>query len=918
MRRSFVVLCLLAALLQGQVYGQSQPTPVPAQDPKWSVDDVIMVENAGGFQISPDSRWVVWVKSVPDKEKNGRIQNLILSSLTEKKEIELTRGTENSFNPKWSPDGQMIGFISTRPSPKAKPAAPEGATEEGPRPQVWLINPSGGEAWAVTEFVRGVSNFEWMDGDTIVFAAQEDPSLYENVIKEKKDTTVLVEDEQHAPPVRLFKFSIKAKKFTRLTDNADRIQYFSVSGDGTKAVTVHDRSLRYVFDNKVKPVVFLYDLRTGERRQIFEARTFNVSSVRWARNGRGFYVTSEFTNHPEYVNATVTHLYYYDLATNAPSKIDLDWENGLASDMDVTADGFIALMAAGARNRLARYRRDGNAWRREWVTGDHAANIFGIEMGKDNRTLVYSYSTASTPTQWYRARLADSRIETPAQVTEINQHFKKKTIAKTEVVRWKGALDEEVEGILYYPHNYEAGKKYPLVVMIHGGPASLDMDEWDESFYYPANMMNQRGAFVLKPNYHGSSNYGLKFVESIGGGKYYDLEVPDIEKGVDWLISRNLIDPDKLGVMGWSNGAILTTALTVETTRYKVAAAGAGDVEWASDWGNAHFGASFDNYYFGKSPLEDPQLYINKSPFYKLDRVRTPTIIFFGTEDTNVPTQQGWMHYRALQQLGKTDVRFLLFPGEKHGPQKLVHQRRKLEEELAWFDRYLFKTLKEENEAFKPDSPLAIALRLKAARADGLRYGRVVKGKLIPETVKQGAVELGRFEVTRAQYAEFDRSYKVEPGKENFPANNITFEQARAYVDWLGKLTGEPYRLVTEGEADQIYATPAGPENTLDYWAGYSVNPDDAARLRAKIAELGNTASLLKEVGSFKGTGSDEMVFDLGGNVAEWVVGRDGAGRLVGGSADTPVDAKFRNQRVGDDYRGFRVAKGPARVNSDK
>ena len=131
--------------------------------------------------------------------------------------------------------------------------------------------------------------------------------------------------------------------------------------------------------------------------------------------------------------------------------------------------------------------------------------------------------------------------------------------------------------------------------------------------------------------------------------------------------------------MGWSNGSILTIALTVSSDRFKAASAGAGDVEWSSDWANCEFGAAFDNYYLGKSPLEDPQLYLRKSPFYRLNRVRTPTIIFFGTEDKAVPTQQGWMHYRALQQLGKADVRFILFPGEGHGPRKLVHRRRKLD-----------------------------------------------------------------------------------------------------------------------------------------------------------------------------------------------------------------------------------------------
>ncbi|MFQ5926379.1 MAG: prolyl oligopeptidase family serine peptidase, partial [Terriglobia bacterium] len=837
-----------------------------------------------------------------DKEKDGRVSNLFLSSLTEKKEIQLTRGTASHSSPRWSPDGQLIAFLSTRPRPKAKPDAS--------RSQLWLMSPFGGEPWPVTDFERGIRAYDWIDSDTILFAAQEDPTLYERTIKKKNDTSRVVEDAPHEPPVRLFRLQVKGKKVRRVSDNDDWIRRLWLSPDGKKVVTTHQRSLSYQFDQKVKPVTFLYDLKTGARKQLFTDGKILASNVHWAHDSQGFYVVSEYTTHPIYRMATIDLLYFYDVAQDKLTQVELGWENGLGFfGYEVTPDGFIALLAAGVRFKPARYTRGGETWRRAWMEGEHRDNIFGWTLGKDGTTLVYRYSTASTPGQWYRARLAGTCIVEPVQFTELNARLKNKSIAKTEIVRWTGSLDEEVEGVLYYPHNYEPGKKYPLVLDIHGGPTGVDLDAWSNSWGSPINLWAARGAFVLRVNYHGSGNYGLDWVESIGGGKYYDLEVPDIEAGVDSLIARGLVDPEKLGTTGWSNGAILSIALTTNSTRYKACAAGAGDVEWISDWGNVDFGASFDNYYFGKSPLEDPELYIRKSPYFQLHKVRTPTIIFFGTEDRNVPPSQGWSHYRALQQLEQTEVRFVLFPGEPHGLRKLTHQKRKVEEELAWFDRHLFGNTETKNEAFKEDSPLGIELKRLAIKKVGRRYGVEVKKSLIPEVVKYRGVELGRFEVTRAQYAAFDKKYTFEPGSDNYPAGNISFEQAQAYCAWLSQLTGQTYRLGRWGEVESLYAPRAG-ENTLDYWAGYKLNPDDAERLLAKVKELPGTAPLLKEVGSFQGVGEGDLVFDLGGNVAEWVVAKEGTGKAIGGSADRPADAKAAGKAAAPLYTGFRVVRG--------
>jgi formylglycine-generating enzyme required for sulfatase activity len=245
-------------------------------------------------------------------------------------------------------------------------------------------------------------------------------------------------------------------------------------------------------------------------------------------------------------------------------------------------------------------------------------------------------------------------------------------------------------------------------------------------------------------------------------------------------------------------------------------------------------------------------------------------------------------------------------------------------EEMAWFDQYLFHTEAATNEAMKKGSLLAEALQRRSIAKVGSVYGSNfanpnAPGKLlvIPEVVTRGTLEIGRFEVTRAQYAAFDVNYGYAAGTENFPANGVTWEQAKAYCAWLSKLTGRTYRIPKSDEVASLYAGHNG-ENTLDYWAGYSVNPDDAKRLEPVIAQLGPDA-LLKEVGSFPGAGDggsgEALIFDLGGNVSEWAEGGDGQGMTLGGSADRPADPATPSSVDNISFTGLRVVRGAATSN---
>lgn len=877
-------------------------SPIHAQD--WSVDDLLSQEMASTFVFSPDGSSVVWVKRRPSKEKDRFVGDLWLTP-PGKPSIPLTPGDDSEHSPFFSSDGKTLYFLSDR----------------GDGNTLWSLSLYGGEAVAVHSFEHGFSDPKWIDPTRIAFLADEGELRYTQAFAERGDRSMVIEDTTTFVPNRVFSFDVVTKQIRRLTSNETPIQSYGVSKDGKHLVTAHVNSVHYEADAQPAMTTFLWSLADGSRKPILSGYQ-EPTDFQFPSDHSGFFFIATRSIDPEWGGYGVSDLHFHSFATGQISKVNQAHEWGLAFGYHVIGTDVIASLANGPTLKTGIFSRDGSRWTMTEVgigADSHHGRV--AAMSDDSKSAVVAVSRATHMPRYHLASLTrdrrSARLTLGGEVAKLNAHLASKSMPKAEVIWWTGALGDKVSGILYYPDNYTPGRRYPLMLAIHGGPSEADIDEWYQNWGYYPKLLTQRGSFVLLPNYHGSSNHGFDFNQSIKDGKYYDLPVEDMVTAIHHLRDEGKVDMDSLGVMGWSNGAIIGIELTVRyPTMFKVLGSGAGDVNWTSDYGTCQFGVRFNNSYFGDgAPWDDldgkayNQRYIDMSPFFELDKVITPTILFFGSEDRAVPRDQGWEHHRALQQIGKAPVKFLWFPGMEHSLTLLSYQKRKIEEELAWFDRYFFGTHVPENAAYKEDSPLGRMFALNEAKRDGGLFGERNGGHLIPESVPTGTgISVGRFEVTNAQFQSFRPTHEFGAGYANHPVTGLTLDDIQAYLGWLSAVTGQTYRLPDSKEAEEwnAIAVEAGPrELTLNQLAGYPLSVLDAPALRAKAMELAPEA-LIRAVGQHPPSRIGEaQVYDLGGNVAE----RHAQG-VYGYSAIDYVDSAAPEARyVAPAFTGFRVVR---------
>jgi dipeptidyl aminopeptidase/acylaminoacyl peptidase len=285
------------------------------------------------------------------------------------------------------------------------------------------------------------------------------------------------------------------------------------------------------------------------------------------------------------------------------------------------------------------------------------AVLGGMNLNKTGTIFGFTRQTSDTPADAYISSVTEFA---PVQITRVNAGGQMPAVGKTEVIRWKSKDGKEIEGLLTYPVNYQAGQRVPLILNIHGGPAGVFVQTFVGSRgVYPLATFSSRGYAILRPNPRGSSGYGVDFrranTKDWGFGDYQDLMT-----GVDRVIEMGVADPDRLGVMGWSYGGFMTSWVVTQTNRFKAASAGAPVTNLMSFNGTADIPAFIPDY-FGGQFWEVLDVYQKHSPIFNVKSVTTPTMIQHGEADVRVPISQGYEFYNALKVKG-VPTRMIVLP----------------------------------------------------------------------------------------------------------------------------------------------------------------------------------------------------------------------------------------------------------------
>ncbi len=665
-----------------------------------TVDDYLSINLIADCATAPDGKHVAFTELRWGDHDEARSTDLWIVDTQTRQPTRLTFDRVNDDKPQWAPDGQHVYFVTKCKRGDKKPPY-DGTT------QVWVMGTQPGEPLAVTRVYGGIDSYQLSkDGRTLYYAKDGEEAEQEWKELRKKYSDIEFDDG----PVKyteIWKLNLENWREEKVVEIKRVVTEFQVSADESRIamITTPDgrliskegQSRVDVWDAKTKAVVTLPD-------KLYRAEAPSpygwLENLAWSGDGRELAWTVSFDGYPsEILVAEWSDVEPSLRRLNRPDEVSV---SGYLRWIPGTAD-LCFLAQERARQRVycvAEVHNGQQGAARILTPGDVVAHCYSFSADGRQLAVVVSTTQHKPDVFWVNP----VQPETPGtRLTNMNPQIDTWKLPQISLVTWKAPDGADVEGILELPPDYTPDRgPLPMIVEIHGGPSDCTLFNL-RYWIYGRTIMAARGYALLSPNYRGSTGYGDKFMTDLVG-RENDIEVKDILAGVDAMIERGIADPERLGVMGWSNGGFLTNCLIATTRRFKAASSGAGIVDMFMQWGLEDTPNHVINFMRGL-PWERTEAYIKASPAYSLGRITTPTIIHVGEADTRVPAAHARSLYRALKDYAKVPTVLLTYPGAGHGLAISDHRKGKLDWDVAWFDRYLMGKTADKPEKKPDDKP---------------------------------------------------------------------------------------------------------------------------------------------------------------------------------------------------------------------
>ena len=639
-----------------------------------TIDQSLEWKSAFNPKISPDGKRVVYELQSANWEDNSFDRNLWIADIASGEVRQLTSAKKSSTGADWSPDGKWIAFLSDRP------AQISGSTAD--KKQLYVISADGGEAQQLTKTENDIGSFDWApDSRRIAFAAADPESKTLKDRKEKYGEYSVVHADYQM--VHLWTIDLPdgttnaAPEAKRLTEG----EAFSVGGvawspDGTRIAfsAQQDPDLISGFSNDIY-VVTIADKAVKK----IVSTPGPDTNPKWSPDGKKIaYQTAAGSKYFYYTNGRIA---VAPAEGGTPEVVTAAFDED-PNLIDWGTDGIYFEAAQKTYVHVFRVNPETKVVER-LDTPDHAV-AFGFSFARDFKHAAFRAALENEFAEIYAASVAPWKAK---KLTSLGEQLKPFKIAHREVISWTSADGTKIEGILYTPSDFDAKKKYPLLVVIHGGPTGVDQPIVNADRYYPIERFVAKGALVLRPNYRGSAGYGEKFralnVRNLGVGDY-----ADVVSGVDALIAKGSVDKERVGAMGWSQGGYISAFITASSDRFRAVSVGAGISDWMTYYANTDI-TPFTQQYLHGTPWDDPEIYRKTSPISYIAKAKTPTLIQHGENDRRVPIPNGYELRQALEDRG-VPVKMVVYKGFGHGITKPKQQRAVMEENEKWFAQYIW------------------------------------------------------------------------------------------------------------------------------------------------------------------------------------------------------------------------------------